>query len=79
MSFPSGRTALPAGNYNGGFNNVGSNANFWSATENNASNANNWNMNASNANLNNNNKNNGFSVRCLQDSFVLFAISTGLL
>lgn len=62
-----GFSALPVGNYNNGnFNNVGSNANFWSATENNASNANNWNVNAGNANLNNNNKNNGFAVRCLQ-------------
>lgn len=25
---------LPAGNYNGSFNNVGSNANFWTITEN---------------------------------------------
>ena len=38
-------SALPAGNYNGSFNNLGSNANFWTATENNSSNAYNRNFN----------------------------------
>jgi uncharacterized protein (TIGR02145 family) len=61
---------LPAGNRNngGGFNNLGSNGYFWSATENSATNA--WyrNLNTGNwqSNRNNTNKTNGFSVRCLQ-------------
>ena len=64
-------SALPAGNRNnnGSFNNVGNNANFWSATENDTDNAYNRNLNYNNANMNtnNNNKNNAFSVRCVQD------------
>ena len=65
----SGFSALPAGNYNGSYNNFGNNANFWSATENNDNNAYNRKLNYNNANVNrnNNNKNNGFSVRCLRD------------
>jgi len=64
-------TALPGGyrNNNGNFNNLGNNANFWSATENNSNNAWNRNLNYNNAqvNRNNNNKENGFSVRCVRD------------
>jgi uncharacterized protein (TIGR02145 family) len=63
--------ALPAGYSNGGTsNNMGTNAYFWSATENSATNAWNRNLNTGNgqSNRNNNNKTNGFSVRCLQNS-----------
>jgi len=64
-------SALPGGNGNsdGSFNNVGNNGNWWSASENNAANAYNRNMNYNNenANWNNNDKNNLFSLRCLQD------------
>ena len=62
-------SALPAGNYNGSYNNFGNNANFWSATENSSTNAYNRNLNYNNAgvNRNNNNKNNGYSVRCVRD------------
>lgn len=63
-------TALPAGYSNSGTsNNLGTNANFWTATENDATNAWNRNLNTGNAqsNRNNNNKTNGFSVRCLQN------------
>jgi uncharacterized protein (TIGR02145 family) len=62
--------ALPAGYSNGGSsNNLGTNANFWTVTENDATNAWNRNLNTGNAqsNRNNNNKTNGFSVRCLQN------------
>lgn len=62
-------SALPAGNYNGSFNNLGSNANFWTATENNSSNAYNRNFNTgASMNSNNNNKNNQYSVRLVKDS-----------
>ena len=63
--------ALPAGNRNGNgtFNNVQSNANFWSSTENSANNAYNRNLNYNGTDLNtNNNKNNARSVRCVKDS-----------
>lgn len=80
-------TALPGGNSNGGTsNNLGTNANFWSATENDASNSWNRNLNTGNAqaNRNNNNKTNGFSVRCLQNwhkpvsvCFVFFGMFSG--
>ena len=64
-----GFSALPAGNYNGSFNNLGSNANFWTATENNSSNAYNRNFNTgASMNSNNNNKNNQYSVRLVKDS-----------
>ncbi|MBQ3468118.1 hypothetical protein IJH19_01065 [Candidatus Saccharibacteria bacterium] len=54
------------GNFNsGGWNNVGSNGNYWSSTQNNSSNGYNLNFNSSNLNTNNNNKNNGRSVRCV--------------
>jgi hypothetical protein len=63
--------ALPAGNRNtdGTFNNLGSNAYFWSSSENSSTNAWNRNLNSSNdgVNRNNNNKTNGYSVRCLKD------------
>ncbi|MCQ2303191.1 MAG: fibrobacter succinogenes major paralogous domain-containing protein, partial [Bacteroidales bacterium] len=62
-----GFSALPAGLYNGGFSNVGSNAYFWSATERSASYAYYWDLYASNAYLYYNLKGRGFSVRCLQD------------
>jgi uncharacterized protein (TIGR02145 family) len=68
-------TVLPAGNRNndGRFNNVGSNANFWSATEDDAGNA--WNRNFNNGNAevnrNQNNKTNGHSVRCLENCHAL--------
>ena len=65
-------TARPGGwhnNNNGNFNNMGNNANFWSASENNNNNAWNRKLNYNNAkvNRNNNNKQNGFSVRLLRD------------
>ena len=71
--FDEGFSGLPAGyRNNGNFNNLGSNANWWSATENNSNNANYLNLNGSSANINNNNnKNNAQSVRCLQDSINL--------
>ena len=57
-----------AGNRNGvNINNVGSNGNYWSSTENDSNNAYNLNFNSSNVNIgNNNNRNNGFSVRLSQ-------------
>lgn len=65
-------SAVPAGNYNGSYNNFGNNAYFWSATQNNSNNAYNRNLNYNNANVNsNNNKNNGYSVRCLRDNNVI--------
>ena len=52
--------------YGDGFNNKGSNGNYWSSTANNANNAYNLNFNSSNVNpANNNNKYNGNSVRCV--------------
>ena len=61
---------LPVGNYNdGSFNNVGSYAYFWSATENNSNNAYNRNFDTSDTmNQNTNNKDNGFSVRLVKDT-----------
>ena len=65
----SGFTALPAGYYIGGsFNNVGSRALFWSATEYSASDTYRWYMDASDAYLGDYSKYNGYSVRCLQDT-----------
>ena len=68
-SVAAGFSAVPAGNWNNGFNNEGNNANFWSSTENSSNNAYNRNLNYNNENVNrnNNNKNNGFSVRCVRD------------
>jgi len=56
---------LPAaGNrWNGEFNNVGSNGNYWSSTPNDENNAYELNFNSNNANWNNNNRNNEQSVR----------------
>jgi hypothetical protein len=63
-------SALPGGNRNtdGTFNNVGSNGNWWSATQSDSSNAYNRNMNAttSTVNRNSNAKANSYSVRCVQ-------------
>jgi retron-type reverse transcriptase len=71
MKAPACFSALPGGNRNndGTFNDLGANGNWWTATENDASNAWNRNMNTGNTdvNENNNNKDNGLSVRCLQD------------
>lgn len=55
-------------NNNGNFNNLGSNANVWSATENDNNNAWNLNVNSNNqkANLNNNYKTNALSVRLVK-------------
>ncbi|OWV00337.1 FISUMP domain-containing protein [Fibrobacter sp. UWR2] len=66
-----GFAAFPAGNRNSGsFNNLGSNANFWTATENSSTNAYNRNFDTgASMNSNNNNKtNNAFSVRLVKDS-----------
>ena len=70
--FRVGFAAFPGGyrnNNNGNFNNMGNNANFWSASENNTTNA--WrrklNYNNATVNRNNNNKRNGFSVRLVKD------------
>lgn len=67
----SGFTALPGGcrYYNGGFNNLGISATFWSASENGASSA--WNRNLlyddGGVYRYNVNRSGGFSVRCLQN------------
>lgn len=53
-------SAVPAGNYNGSYNNFGNNAYNR-----------NLNYNNTNVNRNNNNKNNGYSVRCLRDNNVI--------
>jgi len=60
-----------SGNANGSsLNNQGSNANWWSSSLNSTTNAYNLNLNTGNIYpQNNNNKYNGFSVRCLQDTF----------
>jgi uncharacterized protein (TIGR02145 family) len=62
---------LLAGNRNtdGSFNNLTSNANFWSSLQSSSTNAFNRNLNSGNAtvNRNTNNKTNGFSVRCLKN------------
>lgn len=78
------RQALPAGyrnNSDGAFYNLGTNANYWSATENSGTNAWNRNLNSteSRSNRNNNNKTNGFSVRCLQDWFKMGGVLTPLI
>lgn len=64
--------ALPAGNYNGSFNDLGSNANFWTSSENGSNNAYNRNFNTgASMNSNNNNKNNQYSVRLVKDNGVV--------
>jgi uncharacterized protein (TIGR02145 family) len=56
-------------NTDGSFNNLGSNANFWSSSESSSANAWRRNLNSSETgvNRNANNKGNGFSVRCFGD------------
>ena len=64
------RKAAPCAGYRNGssVNNVGSNGNYWSATPNDTDNARNMNFNSTNANTNNwNNRNNGQSVRLVQE------------
>ena len=57
-----------SGNWNNGFNNQGSNGNYWSSTQNSATNAHNLNFNSTNVNpANNNNKNNARAVRCIAE------------
>ncbi len=59
-----GRFLPAAGNrWNGEFNNVGTNGNYWSSTPNDENNAYELNFNSNNANWNNNNRSNGHSVR----------------
>ncbi len=61
---------LPGGNYNGSsYNNLGSNGNWWSSTQNSSTNTWNRRLNYDNGNVNrnNNNKTNGYSIRCLRD------------
>ena len=64
----SGFSALPVGDNNGGFSDVGSYANFWSATENGSNYAYRWDLNASDANLGYGRKDYGFAVRCFKDN-----------
>jgi len=63
-------SALSGGyrNNNGNFNNMGNNANFWTASAYSSSNAwkRNLNYNNSEVNRNNNNKDNGYSVRLVR-------------
>ncbi len=56
-------------NTDGSFNNLGSNAYFWSASENSSTNAWNRNLNSGNSQSGRGNftKGDGFSVRCLRD------------
>lgn len=62
--------ALPAGNYNGSYNNFGNNANFWSATEG-SSNSYGYSRKLyyNNADVvrETNYRNKGLSVRCVRD------------
>ena len=77
---PGGRTRMQSeklffacsGNGNGtGWNNVGSNGNYWSASINSAANARNLNFNSGGVNpQNNNNRFNGFSVRPVQHTLL---------
>ena len=62
-------SALPAGYYNGSFNNLGSNANFWTATDYSSSNAYSRYFNTG-ASMNSSyyNKSNGYSVRLVLDT-----------
>ena len=50
-------------------NEIGTNGNFWSATENSSNTSNAWNLNfnSGNANVNNNTKSNGRSVRLFRE------------
>lgn len=64
----SGFSALPVGYYNVGyFNNIGSLAYFWSATENDSNSAYYWNLLASSVSFGNYYKSFGFAVRCFKD------------
>ena len=64
-----GFSAFPAGFSAPGYSiSVGSNAYFWSATEDGSDNAYRWNLNAGSAGLHNNVKDWGFAVRCLKNS-----------
>ena len=66
LPFPPDDGLCAAGNrWNDNRNNVGSNGNYWSSTQNpnNSNNAYNLNFNSGNTNWNNNNRNNGQSVR----------------
>ncbi len=65
-----GFSALPAGRYyyGGIFNDVGSYAGFWSATEDGSDLASCWYLNAGGAGLNGLSKEYGFAVRCLRNS-----------
>ena len=65
-----GFSALPAGRYyyGGIFNDVGSYAGFWSATEDGSDLASRWYLNAGGAGLNGLSKEYGFAVRCLRNS-----------
>ncbi len=66
LPFPPDDGLCAAGNcWNDNTNNVGSNGNYWSSTQNpnNSNNAYNLNFNSGNFNRNNNNRNNGQSVR----------------
>ncbi len=55
------------------FNNVGSNGNYWSSTVS-GTNARYLTFYSSNAAMNSNNRANGFSVRCIKDKIVFFAM-----
>lgn len=73
-------SAVAAGNFNTSTTSGGSEANFWSATQNNANNA--WYRNLSSGtagvNRNNNNKYNGRSVRCVRDKLKSVVQGLGL-
>ena len=62
-----GFSALPAGYFETDFSEVGSNAGFWSATEDGSANARYWNLNTDGAALGSTNKAFGYSVRCVKD------------
>lgn len=65
----SGFSALPVGDH-GGFGYVGIDAYFWGATEFIDHSADHWVLDGRHAGLGSNRKNNGFAVRCFQDSFI---------
>ena len=64
-----GFSALPAGNYNGSYNDFNNNANFWSATEDSSTTAYNRSLeyNLAGVYRGNDNKYYGYSVRCVRD------------
>lgn len=61
--------AVPAGNYNGGFNNRGQNVNYWSSSPYDSGNAweREWNYNNAGVNREYDNKENAIAVRCLRN------------